>query len=83
MAQEGSTPTSASTLSPAEWADFQASSEHFKWLRPRLEEDHWGEFAAISANGNHAEGKTRKAALANFEATHGKQRVTTFYIGLR
>lgn len=84
MAQDGSSGTATkSGLTADEWADFNASSEHFKVLFPQLENDHWGRFVAISADGQFALGGNHKEAVANFERDHGKQRVTTFYIGIR
>jgi hypothetical protein len=71
------------TSPPVDTSDraFEQALRHFERLREDLEERGWGQFAAISPTGQYATGATSKAAIADFEAMHGVQQITTFRIG--
>jgi hypothetical protein len=60
---------------------FEQALRHFEKLREGMEEDRWGQFAAISPSGQYTTGATSKAAIADFEAKYGIQEIATFRIG--
>jgi hypothetical protein len=60
---------------------FDVAVAHFEGLRERLEEEAWGQFAAIDPSGQVSVAQTRELAIAQLDTKYAPSNVVTFRIG--